>query len=58
MAQFSDEQWLWELNLPEGDINTRVMAVQPPEKTLLDHINGVTECMKKFVSETELVKAR
>ena len=58
MTHYTDEQWLFDLSIPQDDINTKTADHYPPEKTLLEHIDGVTECMKKFARETEELKAR
>ena len=58
MTHYPDEQWLFDLSIPQNEINAQLVDHFPPEKTLSEHINGVTECMKKFARETEELKAR
>ena len=58
MTHYTDEQWLFDLSIPQNGIDSRPTDLCPPEKTLFEHIDGVTECMKRFARETEEIKAR
>ena len=58
MTHYSDEQFFFDLAIPQGDVEPKPASISPFEKTLSEHVNSVNECMQRFVKETECNKAR